>query len=138
LPSGTLLDWFSEYGQRSGIAKLGAFETAITNYNMIKITMLEYDFRSTNFDAVAAIGAFVFQDNIGAVVPTNDGIFGASLLTLAALRANLRFKLTRLRKFGLDAQACLLRIYLLIMGYGANLHTQTAAAALTRNHSQSF
>jgi hypothetical protein len=119
--SSTLLDRFGKYGQRPSVAKLGAFETAITNNDMIKIAMLENYFRSANFYAITAIGAFIFEDYVGAVFTSGDGILRTSCLALAALRADLGLELAWLRKFSLYTQAGLLWIYLLIMGDGANL-----------------
>ena len=100
--------------------------------------MLEYHAGLADRDTVAAIGAFFFEHDIGAVIATVDGVLGANLHALAALRADLGLVHPRLREMRLDSQGGLFGIDLIEMADSANLHAQAAAAALARRDLDSF
>jgi hypothetical protein len=115
----------------AGVAKLGAFETIITDDDMIKVAVLEYHAGQTDRDAFAAIGAFILYHDIGAVITTINGPLGTNFHAFAALRTYPRSVYSRLREMGLDFQAGLFGIYFIVMTDGANLHTQTASGAFS-------
>lgn len=100
--------------------------------------MLEYHLRHTDFDTFAAVGAFIFEHNISAVVTPDNCALWAGFQAFTALSTNMRFKQSRLRETRLDTQAGLFGIDFLKMADGANLRAQTASAALARRDPKSF
>jgi len=116
----------------AGVTQLGAFEAIVADYDVGYVAMLEYHAEFAGRDAFPAISASIYKHYIGAIVATVDSFFGADFHTFAALRADSGFVLARLREMGLDFQAGLFGIYLVIMADRANLHTQAASAALAR------
>jgi hypothetical protein len=100
--------------------------------------MLEYHTRFADRDTFAAIRAFFYEHNIGTVIATVNGILGADLHALTALCADPGLVYSRLREMRLDFQGGLFGIGFLKMTNSANLHTQTAPAALGRYYFDSF
>ncbi len=102
---------------------------------MVQIPMLKYHFGRADRDTLAAVIAFIFVYNIGAVITPDDGIFRAGLKAFAALGADPGLELARLRETGFYSQARLFGIDLVKMADGADLHAQTATAAFARYNS---
>jgi len=100
--------------------------------------MLEDHFGRADFDTVAAVGTFIFEHNISAVVTPDNSVLRASYQALTALSTDMRLKQPRLRETRLDTEACLFGIDFLKMADCANLGTQTAAAAFARRDPKSF
>jgi hypothetical protein len=66
--------------------------------------MLEYHTRIADRYAFAAIGAFLLDYNISAVLSTVDGILRTNLLAFTALDTDFGLVNSRLRKSSLDPQ----------------------------------
>jgi hypothetical protein len=96
---------------------------------MVQIPMLEYHFRRTNRNTLAAVVAFILENNISAVITPDDGVFRASLKALATLSADPGLELARLGETGFYSQARFLGIDLVKMADSADLHAQTATTA---------
>jgi hypothetical protein len=138
LPSGTLPDLFGERRQRARIAQLGAFKAVVANDDMIQIAMLKDNLGRADRNTIAAVVAFILQDDICPVISSDDGILRACLQAFAALSADPGLVLTRLRKASLNSKACLFGIDLFKMADSADLHAQTAAAAFAGYYPKSL
>jgi hypothetical protein len=123
---------------RTSVTQLGAFEAAIADDNVRDVGMLEDHARFAGRDTLAAIGAFLYEHDIGAVIATIDGVLGASLHALAALCADSGLVDPRLGEMRLDLKAGFFWIYFIKTVDSADLHTQTAAAALARGYFDSL
>lgn len=117
-------------GDGAGVTQFGAFETVVADNDIPDIRMLNYHTRFADRDTFAAIGAFVSQDNISAVIPAINSPLGADLQTFPALRADSGFVNARLRKMCLNFHSGFFGIDFIMMTDGANLQAQAASGAL--------
>jgi hypothetical protein len=116
--------------QGSGIAEFRAQHAKIADDDEIMIGMPENDPDRTCGNALAAICALVFINDVG---PGSDAAyrpFRADLLAFPALRANEGPVLAGVREFRFDTESRFLGVDFAEMLDGANLETEAAARAL--------
>jgi hypothetical protein len=92
--------------------------------------MLEYYLWSADFDTFAAVGAFFFDYNHGAVFALINRLFGADFFAFTALDTDARFVSAGLREKRFNTEGRFFRVDFIEMVNGAYLQAEAAASAI--------